>query len=124
MTVWIRHGMLDLEIAVLLVDFSDPNFLDCLPQVLSASRLPVCHINLHNSPHVLDWIEIWAVPRPFQHRYLIDSMTRSAILHEDRAALNVHVQFLLFFDQFHVLGSSHSGVRRNDEIHGTPKSFG
>ena len=150
MTVWIRHGMLDLEIAVLLGDFSDPNVLDCLPQVLSASRLLVCHLNLHNSPQVLDWIEIWAVPMPFQHRDLVFlqelsgylcSVTRSAILHEYHVAVDVHVQFQLLFEQFHVLGvrqneiqtrsftylGPFSGVRQNEiqtrsatAHHGTP----
>ena len=37
-------------------------------------------------------------------------MTRSAILHEDRAAVEVHVHF----EQFHVLGCIHSDVRCNE----------
>ena len=34
------------RLAVLLGDFSDPNVLDCLPQVLSAWLLLVCHLIL------------------------------------------------------------------------------
>ena len=36
----------------------DPDFLDCFSQVLTVRLLFVCHLNLHNSPHVLEWIEI------------------------------------------------------------------
>ena len=54
--------------AVLQGDFSDPNFLDCLPQVLSVWSLLGCHLIIHNSPQVLDRIDIWAVPGTFQHR--------------------------------------------------------
>ena len=61
------------RLVVLPDDFSDPNLLDCLPQVLSALRLLVCHLILHNSPQVLDWIDIWAVPGPFQQRNLVFS---------------------------------------------------
>ena len=38
----------------------------------------------------------------------------SAILHEDRAAVDVHVQFQLLFEQFHVLVCIHSGVSRDE----------
>ena len=37
-----------------------------------------------------------------------------AILHEDHAAVDVHVPFQLLFKQFHVLGSIQSGVRWNE----------
>ena len=40
-----------------------------------------------------------------------NSVTRNAILNEDRAAVDVHV---LLFEQLHVRGSIHSGVRRNE----------
>ena len=53
MTAWMR---------IFLGDFSKPNFLDVLPQGLSAWWLLVCHLILNNSPQVLDWIEIWTVP--------------------------------------------------------------
>ena len=59
--------------AVLLGDFSDPNFLDCSRQVLSAWRLLECHLVLHDSPQVFDSIEIRAVPEPFQYRYVFFS---------------------------------------------------
>ena len=38
----------------------------------------------------------------------------SAILREDRAPVNMHVQFQPLFEQLHVLGSIHSGVRQNE----------
>ena len=80
-------------------------------------------------------------PGPFQQSYLVFlhevgvylwSVTRNAILHEGRAVVDVHVQFqlLLFFYQFHVLGSIQSGVRRNEiqtssatAPHGTPNNL-
>jgi len=56
---------------VLLDDFSVPNFLDGLPQVFSARWLIVCHLILHYSPQMIDWVDIWAVPGPFQYIYLV-----------------------------------------------------
>ena len=44
------------------------------------------------------------------------SVTGNAILHEDRAAVDVHVQFQLLYEQFHVLRSIYGSVLRN-EIH-------
>ena len=35
-------------------------------------------------------------------------------VHEDRAAVDVHMQVQLLFEQFHVLGSIHRGVRWNE----------
>ena len=35
-------------------------------------------------------------------------------MHEDRAAVDVRVQFEPLVEQFHVIGSVHSGVRRNE----------
>ena len=66
---------------------------------------------------MVDWIELWAVPRPLQLRCLLfvqefsGWMRRNAILNEDHAAVYVYVQFRLFYEQFHVLGSNHSDVR-------------
>ena len=57
-------------------------------------------------------------------------MTGSAILYADRAAVDVYVQFHFLFEQFHVLGSIHSGVRWNETQTSSatarqhPKSFG
>ena len=55
---------------VLLSDFSVLDVLDCLPQIFSACRLLVCHLILHNSSQILDWVFIWAVPGPFRYRDL------------------------------------------------------
>ena len=64
-----RAGYLRFEI--LLADLSYPIFFDCLPQDLSAWQFLVCHLILHNRTEVLNWIEMWAVPGTFQHRYLV-----------------------------------------------------
>ena len=89
---------------VLQDDFSVPNFLNSLSQNLSTWWLVVCYLILQNSSQLVDWIEIWAVSGPFQNKYLVFLqevsnyfwlVTRSTTLHEDRAALDVHVQFQL-----------------------------
>ena len=107
--------------AVLLGDFSDPNFLDCLFQVLRAYQLLVCHLNLHNSPQVLEWFEILAVLESFHHTDLVllqtfsdhlSPLIRSAILHDGRVPVDVHVQIQLLFEQIDVLGTIHIVVRR------------
>ena len=80
--------------------FSDSNFLDCLPQVLSAWQLFVRHFILRKSLQVLEWIAIWAVPGPFLHNILFFLLelssclwltTKSAILNEDSAAVNINM---------------------------------
>ena len=52
-------------------------------------------------------IEIWAIPP--QYLVLLQELSgylcwvaRNAILHEDSAAMDVHVQFQLLFEQFHL----------------------
>ena len=55
----------------------------------------MCHLILHTRPRVLDWIEIWVVSGSYQHR---DLVTRSAIVHEDRATVDVHVQIQVLFE--------------------------
>ena len=42
-----------------------------------------------------------------------DWWEKSAILNEDRVVVDIHVQFQLLFEQFHILTSIHSGERRN-----------
>ena len=65
---WLEREMTALmhagyqRFAVLLCDFSDPNFLDCFPQVLSAWRLLVYHLIHHNSSQDLDLGCSWAIP--------------------------------------------------------------
>ena len=56
------------RLEVLLADFSDSNFLEYLALDVSAWRLLVCNIILHNIPQVLHWIDMWYVPGPYQHR--------------------------------------------------------
>ena len=94
-----------------------------LPWLLVSGSQLLCHLILHNTPQVLDCIEIWPVPGPFQYRYLVFLqelsgylwlVTRSAILHDDRATVDVHVQYRLLFEQFHALGSIHGGARRTE----------
>ena len=43
-----------------------------------------------------------------------ESVKRSVILHADRAAVDVHVQFHLLLEQFHVFVTIHSSVRRSE----------
>ena len=98
--------------AVLLCDLSDPNFLDCLPHVLSCWLMLVCHLIFHNSPQVLDWIEISAVPGPFQHRYLVFLqelsgyiwlVTRNGILHGRACAVSAFLSNSTYMDPFRVV---------------------
>ena len=42
------------------------------------------------------------------------SVTMCAIMHEDHSAMDMHVQFQLLFEQFHILGSIHGDVRWNE----------
>ena len=83
---------------------------------------------VHNSPQVLDEIVIWIFTTPFQHRDLVsvfsNSVTTGSILFDDRAVVDVHVQYQFLFEQFHVLGFIHSGVRRNEiQTSSTPNQF-
>ena len=55
------------KFAVVLGDFSVPNFLEWLPQDFSARCLLICHLIISNSPRILDWVDIWAVFGPFQY---------------------------------------------------------
>ena len=102
------------RVAVLLGYFSDPILLGSLSQVLSAWRLFVCHL-----------IQVWDLgcSPAIQHVYLgflqevsvyLWSATRGTILPEDRSALDVRVQFQLLFEEFHLFGSIHNNVRRNE----------
>ena len=81
----------------------------------------VSHLILRNSRQVLDWFEILAVLESFHHTYVVflqtfsdypSPLTNSAILHEGRVPVDVHVQIQLLFEQFHVLGTIHIVVRR------------
>ena len=87
MIAWIRYGMLDTR---------DSQY-SCV----------IWAVPSHSSTYILFFFRKWVAG------YLW-SVSRSAIFHEDRAVVDVHLQFQLLYEQFHILGSIHNGVKRNE----------
>ena len=139
MTAWMRRIILytrDSQYSwVILV--TQTSLIACL----KFSALVVCYlVLLLFSSQILDWFVIWAVPGSFQQRHLVfSSGTQWPTLIGDKerhlawrsCSLGCSCAISVSFGQFHVLGSIHSGVRRNektDQQHHSstwhPKSFG
>ena len=106
-TAWMRCGVLDTRVSLYswLISLTQTFLIVCLMfSALDGCLYSTLIYFLYNSLQVLDWIEIWTVHRPFQDTYLVFlqelsgylwSVTRSAILYDGRAAVDVHVQFHL-----------------------------
>ena len=129
--------MLDIRVSQYswVISVTTTSFIACLRY----SALDIC---LYNSLSfiIVDWFSIGMIfglfpghsSREilfffFRKSVATFDLTRSAIFHEDRAAVDVHLQFQLLFEQFYILRSIHSGVRRNEiqtssatARHGTP----